>query len=92
MKSGSGPGGNLDFIYNRGTKKITGVDISQQMVARSEFLLAGKDIDVLKINGKDLPFGYKNFDIVFTSTVLQHNTNENELAAVDKRNLQSFQR
>ena len=84
LEIGSGPGGNLDFIYNRGTKKITGVDISQQMVALSEFLLAGKDIDVLKINGKDLPFGDKNFDIVFTSTVLQHNTNENELQQLIK--------
>ena len=32
LEIGSGPGGNLDFIYNKGCKKITGVDVSSQMV------------------------------------------------------------
>ena len=79
LEIGSGPGGNLDFIFSKGCKKITGVDISQQMVSLSTELLAGKDIDILKINGKDLPFEDKAFDVVFTSTVLQHNTNEEML-------------
>jgi SAM-dependent methyltransferase len=79
LEIGSGPGGNLDFIYNKGCKKITGVDISQQMVSLSKELLSGKNIDVIKINGKDLPFPDRTFDVVFTSTVLQHNTNENLL-------------
>ncbi|MGZ4011729.1 MAG: class I SAM-dependent methyltransferase [Flavisolibacter sp.] len=84
LEIGSGPGGNLDFIYNKGCKKITGVDISGQMVSLSKSLLAGKEIDVLKINGKDLPFIDKSFDTVFTSTVLQHNTDENELQQLIK--------
>ena len=79
LEIGSGPGGNLDFIFSKGCKKITGVDISRQMVSLSTKLLAGKDIDILKINGKDLPFEDKAFDVVFTSTVLQHNTNEEML-------------
>jgi len=84
LEIGSGPGGNLDFIYKKGCKKITGVDISQQMVSLSKSLLAGKDIDVLKINGKDLPFADKSFDTVFTSTVLQHNTDEDVLQQLIK--------
>ena len=79
LEIGSGPGGNLDFIYRKGCKKITGVDISQQMVLLSKSLLAGKGIDVIKINGSDLPFADKSFEVVFTSTVLQHNTNEAQL-------------
>jgi ubiquinone/menaquinone biosynthesis C-methylase UbiE len=49
------------------------------MVLLSKQLLTGKDIDIIKINGRDLPFEDKAFDIVFTSTVLQHNTNEDLL-------------
>jgi ubiquinone/menaquinone biosynthesis C-methylase UbiE len=79
LEIGSGPGGNLDFVFSKGCKKITGVDISKQMVSLSKELLAGKEIGVLKINGRDLPFADKSFDTVFTSTVLQHNTNEDVL-------------
>lgn len=42
LEIGSGPGGNLDFIFRKGCNKITGVDISQQMVLLSKGLLAGK--------------------------------------------------
>lgn len=99
LEIGSGPGGNLAFIYDKGCRKITGVDISQQMVSLSKQLLIGKDIDVIKINGKDLPFTDKYFDIVFTSTVLQHNTNEDllhqlisEICRVSKREVLLFER
>jgi len=35
-----------------------------------------KDIQVQKINGTKLPFSDDEFNIVFTATVLQHNTDE----------------
>lgn len=76
LEVGSGPGGNLDFINTKGCKKLTGVDIAQQMIALSAQLLKGKDIPVLKMDGKNLPFEDKTFDVVFTSTVLQHITDE----------------
>ncbi|HEX8315631.1 MAG TPA: methyltransferase domain-containing protein [Flavisolibacter sp.] len=84
LEVGSGPGGNLDFIHRSGCKKITGVDISQQMISLSKELLSGKKIDIIKINGKDLPFNDQTFDIVFTSTVLQHNTDESLLQPLIK--------
>lgn len=84
LEVGSGPGGNLAFIYEKGCKKVTGVDISQQMISLSKQLLHGKDIDVLKTNGKELPFADKSFDLVFTSTVLQHNTDEGVLHQLTK--------
>lgn len=79
LEIGSGPGGNLDFLSHKGCKKITGVDISQQMISLAKNLLENKNIDIIKINGKELPFPNRTFDLVFTSTVLQHNTNEEVL-------------
>jgi ubiquinone/menaquinone biosynthesis C-methylase UbiE len=79
LEIGSGPGGNLEFIHNKDAAKITGVDISSQMVSLATKFLEGKNIDVIKINGVELPFENNAFDIVFTSTVLQHNTNEEDL-------------
>jgi ubiquinone/menaquinone biosynthesis C-methylase UbiE len=79
LEIGSGPGGNLEFIYNKGCSSITGVDISGQMVNLAKKNTAAKNIEVLKINGSELPFRDHHFDLVFTSTVLQHNTNEENL-------------
>ena len=99
LEVGSGPGGNLDFIYNKGCRRITGVDISGQMVALSRDLLKGKDIEVLKINGTVLPFEDSTFDCVFTSTVLQHITDERllqqlcrEICRVSKGEVWLFER
>ena len=84
LEIGSGPGGNLEAIFNKGCKSITGVDISSQMIALAKQNLKGKPIDIHKINGKELPFEDNRFDIVFTSTVLQHNPNELILKALVK--------
>jgi len=82
LEIGSGPGGNLDYISNKGCRKITGVDISSNMVALASELLKDKGVEIVKINGRDLPFPDNTFDTVFTSTVLQHNTNEENLKAL----------
>ena len=79
LEIGSGPGGNLDYLVSKGCSKIAGVDISPQMVQLSKKLLEGKNVEITKIDGTHLPFGKNNFDIVFTSTVLQHNTDEEKL-------------
>ncbi|NJC25833.1 class I SAM-dependent methyltransferase [Neolewinella antarctica] len=82
LEIGHGPGGNLKYIYdNFKPKEIQGVDISTSMVE-----LAGKhlpeEIKLTKIDGTSLPFADKSFDIVFTATVLQHNTDEQMLATI----------
>lgn len=79
LEIGSGPGGNLAFLSTKNCREITGVDVSAKMIEISKKLLAGKNIAVVKINGIDLPFDNNKFDIVFTSTVLQHNTDEIQL-------------
>ena len=76
LEIGSGPGGNLHHLTQKGCNRIAGVDISPQMVQLSKKLLEGKGVEITKIDGVRLPFDNNSFDVVFTSTVLQHNTDE----------------
>jgi ubiquinone/menaquinone biosynthesis C-methylase UbiE len=78
LEIGSGPGGNLELVTALGAEKITGVDVSSSMISIARKRLDPK-VDLVLVNGTELPFEDNHFDIVFTSTVLQHNTNENDL-------------
>lgn len=74
LEVGHGPGGNLNFVSKRKPKRLAGADISNDMIA-----LARKNTSVTdfnKINGVELPFKNKEFDLIFTATVLQHNTDD----------------
>ncbi|HEX2101934.1 MAG TPA: class I SAM-dependent methyltransferase [Candidatus Synoicihabitans sp.] len=82
LEIGSGPGGNLLQAHDKGAKSVTGVDVSQHMVSLARENLQGRNIEVIKINGRDLPFADRTFDLVFTSTVLQHNVDETALIAL----------
>jgi ubiquinone/menaquinone biosynthesis C-methylase UbiE len=84
LEVGSGPGGNLDFLTNRGCKEIVGVDVSEKMLELSNRFLTGKRVRVQKIDGCSLPFDDHYFDLAFTSTVLQHNTDEFQLIELVK--------
>lgn len=83
LEIGCGPGGNLLEIHNRKPAKLVGVDISEAMILLAKSKLPPK-ISVIKINGTDLPFDNDSFDIVFTATVLQHNTDEEMLKKIIK--------
>lgn len=76
LEFGSGPGGNLKELLKVNAAKIVGVDISQKMVDLAKSNIDHHKVDVVKIDGEHLPFPEKSFDIVFTATVLQHNTDE----------------
>lgn len=83
MELGSGPGGNLAFVLdNFKPKTLTGVDISTQMLELAKSHLSQFEISLIKINGTYLPFEDKKFDLTFTATVLQHNTDENMLKSI----------
>ncbi len=79
LEIGSGPGGNLNYLSNKKCKEIAGVDISPKMVELSKKKLQNSNIRVVKIDGVSLPFDNNYFDLVFTSTVLQHNVDETTL-------------
>ena len=98
LEIGSGPGGNLNEVWKLSPAKLTGVDISNDMIelARQRVDPA---IDIVKTNGTTLPFKDKTFDIVFTATVLQHNTDEEmlkkivaEICRVSKERIYFFER
>jgi SAM-dependent methyltransferase len=84
LEVGSGPGGNLDFLTNKGCLEIIGVDVSEKMVELSKRILGNKSVQIQKIDGSSLPFVSSYFDLVFTSTVLQHNTDEVRLKELIK--------
>ena len=75
LEIGSGPGGNLKELLPRSPKSLTGVDISPDMVELAKSNLP-PEVNIIKVNGTSLPFEDRTFDIVFSATVLQHNTDE----------------
>jgi 2-polyprenyl-3-methyl-5-hydroxy-6-metoxy-1,4-benzoquinol methylase len=78
LEVGCGPGGNLKHLLNSNAKSLTGCDISSQMVKLAKSNLP-QNVKIVKTNGVEMPFEKKSFDIIFTATVLQHNTNETML-------------
>jgi len=98
LEVGHGPGGNLLEVWKHEPSRLEGVDISEQMVKLAQNKIP-REITVQKINGIELPFPADEFDIVFTATVLQHNTNEQmlkdlmkEIARVSKDSIILFER
>ena len=83
LEIGSGPGGNLKMLKDKSNaKSLTGADISQAMINLAKTLVP--DVDLVKINGTNLPFEDRSFDYIFTATVLQHNTDETMLKQLVK--------
>ncbi len=100
MEIGHGPGGNLKFILGSTPppRKLMGVDISSEMGALARSILP-EEVELTKIDGTQLPFPDKSVDLIFTATVLQHNTDEKmlkplikEIARVAKREIYIFER
>ncbi|MEZ4910524.1 MAG: class I SAM-dependent methyltransferase [Saprospiraceae bacterium] len=83
LEVGSGPGGNLKVILDMHPKKLAGADISSQMVKLARSILPST-VEIVKTNGIELPFESGAFNIIFTSTVLQHNTDEKMLKSLMK--------
>lgn len=78
LEIGCGPGGNLLEVLKHNPKSLHAVDISEQMIKLATEKLEG-NAEILKINGTSIPNPDNAFDVVFTATVLQHNTDEHML-------------
>lgn len=76
IEIGSGPGGNLAEVAKKQPLELWGADVSENMLDLSRRLLGSTPVNLKKTNGVDLDFTSGYFDIAFTSTVLQHNTDE----------------
>lgn len=83
LEVGCGPGGNLLEVLKTNPSELVGVDISDQMVSLAINKVPDK-VKVYKTNGTKLEFPDNSFDIVFTATVLQHNTDEKMLIKLMK--------
>lgn len=78
LEVGCGPGGNLLEVLKHKPSALVGVDISSAMIALAKMNVP-EEVKIFKTNGTQLDFEDQSFDIVFTATVLQHNTDENML-------------
>lgn len=81
LELGNGPGGNLKEISKLSPARLVGADISSEMIKlaranNTDF------VELVKINGTSLPFRDNTFDIVFTATVLQHNTDDSMMRSI----------
>jgi len=74
LELGSGPGGNLYEVSLMNPAELWGCDVSAEMLKLAEKQLAGHSVQLKKTNGTELDFPDRYFDLSFTITVLQHNT------------------
>jgi len=74
VEIGSGPGGNLLEIAQKTPTSLTGVDISNDMIEIASGRL-GENASFVKTDGATINLPDQCADIVFSATVLQHNTN-----------------
>lgn len=81
LEIGNGPGGNLKEISSLKPSRLVGADISAEMIKLAR---ANNDefVELVKIDGTSLPFEDNTFDIVFTATVLQHNTDDKMMRTI----------
>lgn len=83
LELGAGPGGNIEYILsNFKPKSITDADISSKMLEIASKNVKSNIASFVKIDGEHLPFEDKKFDVSFTATVLQHNTDERMLKQI----------
>ncbi len=79
---GHGPGGNLIEVLSKGPKSLTGVDISDNMIKLARKNTQSSKVDFIKTDGKKIKKTDKAFDLVFSATVLQHNSDEKMMEAM----------
>lgn len=99
MELGCGPGGNLLEASAYNPAELWGIDISVEMLKLAGEHTKGKLINTKKTDGLTIDFTDKYFDLSYTATVLQHNTNEDslknlvtELCRVTKEDIYIFER
>ena len=68
---GCGPGGRVRSMTTQHPIRVVGCDQSSEMVKLAR--RNAPEAEILQIDGEKLPFGDMEFDLVTTTTVLQHN-------------------
>lgn len=87
MEIGHGPGGNLAEVLKKNPAKINGVDISDTMIELAKQNLSSELISFQKTDGVTIDYPAQSQDLVFSATVLQHNSDEDMMKAMLKEML-----
>lgn len=82
LEIGPGPGGNIAEVLHHNPREVHGADISSNMLEMAQSRINDPRATFTKIDGVRIPYENEQFDISFTSTVLQHNTDEKMLKAL----------
>ena len=83
LEVGCGAGRNLSGIASLHPGRLVGCDVAGQMVALSKQRI-GDAAEVVQVDGAHLPFSDKEFDVVTTVTVLQHNPDEARATLIEE--------
>jgi len=81
LEIGHGPGGNLLEIMKKAPSRLAGADISDAMIALAKENTQNR-VELFKTDGTKLPFKDGAFDLVFSATVLQHNSDDKMMRAL----------
>jgi SAM-dependent methyltransferase len=81
LELGCGPGGNLEYLLNKGAGKLIGVDISATMLGLAGERL-GETVTLLKTDGQTIVLPDDSVDLAYTVTVLQHNVEDAHMRAM----------
>jgi SAM-dependent methyltransferase len=76
LEVGCGPGGKLRLVRSKGPARLVGADLSPVMVELARERLAGTGVEVVPLDGGPYPFADREFELVYTCTVLHHNPSE----------------
>ncbi|RDC63333.1 class I SAM-dependent methyltransferase [Adhaeribacter pallidiroseus] len=74
LELGSGPGGNLREVAQHQPARLVGVDLSRDMLQLAAQNLKNFPVELVKTNGSGIPLPDNSIDVVYSVTVLQHNT------------------
>ncbi len=98
LEVGCGPGGNLLEVLKHHPNKLAGADLSEKMILLAQSHLPPA-VEIIKSSPTSIPFGDDSFEIVFTATVLQHNTDHtmfntllHEIARISSKRIFLFER
>jgi SAM-dependent methyltransferase len=83
LEVGCGAGRNLSGIAALHPGRLVGCDVASEMVALSKQRM-GDAAEVVQVDGAHLPFSDKEFDVVTTVTVLQHNPDAARTALIEE--------
>lgn len=99
LEIGPGPGGNLLEALKHEPQELSGLDISEEMVVLAQQNLSGKKVTIEQLKDQKINFPENYFDLSFTSTVLQHTTDEHmltnlvrEICRVSRHDIYIFER